>query len=87
MRRLHWVPILAAGGLLLGLMAGCTPKPSEEQLQLLSRTCASAAEAERSANSAQRTLNEAERTLAQKRQTLAERQRYQQQVRANLESM
>ena len=87
MRRLQWIPILVAGGLLAGMMAGCTPKPSEEQLQLLSRTCTEAAEAEHASTAAQRTLNDAERTLAQKRQTLAERQRYQQQVRSNLESM
>ncbi len=87
MRRRHWVLSLALGGLLLGSIAGCAPKPSQEQLQVLRRTCAEAEEAERAANSAKRTLNGEEQQLARKRQALEERQRYQQQVRNNLENM
>ena len=79
--------VMLVGGLLLGMLAGCTPKPNEQQLQQLDRTCAAADEAERALEAAQRQLNTVERQLAQKRQALAERQRYLSQVRANLQRM
>ena len=87
MKRLHWSLFLVAGGLLLGSLMGCTPKPSVEQLALLENTCAVAGDAEAKADAAKRDLNAWENTLAQKRQTLKSRENYQSQVRANLKSM
>lgn len=75
---------LVAGGLLVGLMAGCTPKPNESQLQELSRVCAAADEAESSLEQARRDLNSVERQLTTTRQTLQERQEYLNSVRQNL---
>ena len=87
MRRLHWVLLLAVGGLLAAMIAGCTPKPSEEQLKTLSQTCALAGDAERASDATVRQLRDVERTLAGKRRALAEREAYQQKVRANLKKM
>jgi|SaaInl4_150m_RNA_FD_contig_41_694703_length_1985_multi_17_in_0_out_0_3 hypothetical protein len=87
MRRLHWSLFLVAGGLLLGSLAGCTPKPSTEQLALLERTCATADNAEAKADATKRDLNAWASSLAQKRQTLKNRQNYQKQVRTNLKDM
>jgi len=72
-------------GLLIGALSSCTPKPNEQQLQQLDRTCAAADDAERALESAQRRLGSTERTLAQKRRTLEERQNYLGQVRTNVE--
>ena len=85
MQRTPWALILM-GGLLLGTIAGCTPKPNEQQLQQLDQTCAAADEAERALQSSQRQLSQVERLLAQKRQALQERQNYLAQVRANLQA-
>ncbi len=82
-----FVAILAAGGLSLSLMAGCTPKPSEQQLQELSRVCAAADEAESSLEQAQRDLTAAERQLAQSRRNLSERETYLQTTRTNVVKM
>jgi len=84
MRRSLWA-VLATGGLVIGLMAGCTPKPSEEQLQELTRACASADEAESALEQSRRELTGNERQLAQARQTLQERENYLQKVRDNLQ--
>ena len=85
MRQVPWGLVLV-GGLLLGLVAGCTPKPNEQQIQNLGRACAVADEAERTLESTRRQLTDVERLLATKRQALAERQRYLDNVRTNLQS-
>ena len=72
------------GGLLMGLMAGCTPKPNEEQLQELNRVCAAADEAESALEQTRRDLNSVERQLTSARQSLQERQAYLSNVRQNL---
>lgn len=86
MRLAPWGLVLI-GGLALTAVIGCTPKPSQEQLQALERTCASATDAERSLETKRRELTDVERVLGQKRQALAERQRYLGEVRANLQAM
>jgi hypothetical protein len=86
MRRTPWGLILI-GGLALTAIIGCTPKPNQQQLQSLDRTCASATDAERAVESTRRQLSDVERQLGQKRQALAERQRYLDEVRANLQAM
>jgi hypothetical protein len=85
MRHVPWSLVLV-GGLLLGAVAGCTPKPNQQQLQELDRACPAADEAERAVETARRQLNDVERLLATKRQALGERQRYLNDVRANLQS-
>ena len=86
MQRSLWATLLA-GGLLVGLMAGCTPKPSETQLQELSRVCAAADESERALEQTRRESNSVERQLAQARQRAQERQGYLQRVRTSVEQM
>ena len=86
MQRSLWATLLA-GGLFVGLMAGCTPKPSEAQLQELSQVCAAADESERALEQTQRGANSTERQLAQARQRLQERQGYLQRVRTSVEQM
>lgn len=81
------VATLVVGGLALSLAAGCTPKPSEEQLQELNRVCAAADESESSLEQARRELTGVERQLAQARRNLQERQNYLQSVRTNVENM
>jgi TolA-binding protein len=81
------VATLVVGGLCLGLAAGCTPKPSEEQLQELNRVCAAADQAESSLEQSRREMTGVERQLAQSRRNLQERQQYLQSVRTNVEGM
>ena len=84
MQRSLWA-VLATGALVIGLMAGCTPKPSEVQLQELTQACATAEEAENSLEQSRRELTGVERQLAQARQALQQRENYLQQVRDNLQ--
>jgi chromosome segregation ATPase len=86
MQRSLWAAALT-GGLLIGLMAGCTPKPSQEQLQELNRVCAAADEAESALDQSRRELSSTERQLTQSRQHLQERQTYLQQVRTSVQGM
>ena len=86
MQRSFWATLLA-GGLLIGLMAGCTPKPSEVQLQELNRVCAAADESESALEQTRRGASAVERQLAQARQRLQERQGYLQRVRTSVEQM
>jgi hypothetical protein len=79
--------LVLIGGLALTAVIGCTPKPSQEQLQALDRTCASATDAERALETKRRELSDVERQLGPKRQVLAERQRYLGEVRSNLQAM
>lgn len=85
MRHVAWCLVLA-GGLMLGAVAGCAPKPSQQQFQELDRACAAADGAERALETTRRQLTDVERLLTTKRQALAERQRYIESVRTNLQS-
>jgi len=86
MRQVPWGLVLI-GGLLLGTLVGCAPKPNQQQLQQLDQACANADQAERALETSRRQLNDVERLLAQKRQALAERQKYLNDVRANLQAI
>jgi len=83
MRAAPWGFVLA-GGLILAALPGCTPKPNQQQLQELDRTCAAADDAERALTNAQRQVSPAESQLAQRRQMEQDRANYLRQVRQNV---